>query len=42
MRRAKSESALIRLVDLENLEQCSIICFSDASFPTLKRNSSQG
>ena len=26
---AKSKSALIGLVDLENLEQYSIICFSD-------------
>ena len=40
--KAKSKSALIRLVDLENLEQCSIICFSDASFANLKGNSSQG
>ena len=33
---------MIKTVDLENLEQCSIICFSDASFPNLKGNSSQG
>ena len=34
-RKPKSESALIKIVDLENLEQCSIICFSDASFADL-------
>ena len=42
LRKSKSESALIKIVDLENLEQCSIICFSDTSFANLKRNSSQG
>ena len=36
IRKPKSESALIEIVDLENLEQCSIICFSDASFADLK------
>ena len=41
MRKAKPESALIETVDLENLEQCSIICFSDASFANLKGNLSQ-
>ena len=35
-RKPKSESALIKIVDLENLEQWSIICFSDASFADLK------
>ena len=41
IRKAKPESALIETVDLENLEQCSIICFSDASFANLKGNLSQ-
>ena len=35
-RKPKSESALIKIVDLENLEQWSIICFSDAWFADLK------
>ena len=33
---------LIKIADPENLEQCSIICFSDDSFANLKGNSSQG
>ena len=42
IRKAKSESSGIRIVDLENIATCSIICFSDASFANLKGSSSQG
>ena len=42
IRKAESESALTIIVDLENLEQCSIIRFCHASFTNLKRNSFQG
>ena len=42
IRKAKSKNVSLKIVDLENLEQCSIICFSDASFANLKGNASQG
>ena len=42
IRKAKSESSGITIVNLENIALCSIICFSDASFANLKGSSSQG
>ena len=40
--KVKSESSSIKIINLENLEHCSLVCFSDASFANLKGNSSQG
>ena len=42
VRKVKSESSSIKIVNLENLENCSLVYFSDASFANLKGNSSRG
>ena len=37
----KSESLSLKIVDVEDIDLCNIVCFSDASFANLKDNSSQ-
>ena len=37
----KSESLPLKIVDVEDIDLCNIVCFSDASFANLKDNSSQ-
>ena len=37
----KSESLSLKIVDVEDIDLCTIVCFSDASFANLKDNSSQ-
>ena len=38
----KTENLSVKIVDLKDLEKCSIVCFSGVSFANLKGNSSQG
>ena len=42
IRELKSEKVVLQYPNLENVELCSIICFSDAAFANLKNGSSQG
>ena len=37
----KSESLSLKIVDVEDIDLCTIVCFSDACFANLKDNSSQ-
>ena len=36
MQKVKSESLSVKISDVQDIEQCSIICFSDAVFAILK------
>ena len=42
IRKLKSEKLTLKFPNLRNIEQCKILCFSDASFANLKGSSSQG
>ena len=42
IRKMKSERVSLKFPNLGNIEECSILCFSDAAFANLKNSSSQG
>ena len=42
IRKLKSEKVSLQFPNLGNIEQCSILCFSDAAFANLRNVSSQG
>ena len=42
IRKLKSKKALLQFPNLGNIEQCSILCFSDATFANLRNALSQG
>ena len=37
----KSETFSVKITDVQDIEQCSIICFSDVAFTNLKGRCSQ-
>ena len=41
IRKLKSECLSLKIVDVEDIDLCTIVCFSDASFANIKDNSSQ-
>ena len=42
IRKLKSEKVYLKFPNLGNIEECNILCYSDAAFANLKNSSSQG